>query len=552
MPITIDWLLNQPHKMYQCIAGHKGTHNSITGINIMDNPDTVPWLKKDELVLSTGYIFLSTQIYKSIIRDLHNQGCSGLGIKMNRYIDEIPTEMIEQANELGFPIFSIPFSSTMEEIVNLVYHEMFQSNLSNEKKWIVIYKDIMESALNKHDILDVLERMSHALDSPCFFTTSDLQLIDSYYENVEKDMSSFPLLMDGNYLFSELDRQQILTEIYDFSKPILEKNISYDNINYNYYLYPLIQENNINGFFICLCINQSISKDQHELIVNLKSIFDIFAIKEQKAIESQNLSYDSFYHRILSGTITLPDEIELECRRFGFEFERNLFCLVIQSLKYMELSVMQQRAFVNKIIAFMQACALKFEFELRHTIYNNDLVVFIQPNDNSEKMSSDWIREPSLYIEKKLATLELDCLFGYSRLNSGATSIYTSYVEAQRAISLGKKLHHEKISFLYYDDLIYHQLSSTLTTAQLYNSYYSCLKKIEDYDSQNNTCLLATLEIYINCNLNTSQAAKKLFIHRNTMIHRMEQIKELLPLDIKNPDHIYLIQTAFYAKKLLT
>lgn len=35
------------------------------------------------------------------------------------------------------------------------------------------------------------------------------------------------------------------------------------------------------------------------------------------------------------------------------------------------------------------------------------------------------------------------------------------------------------------------------------------------------------------------------------MNYRMEQIKELLPLDLKNVDHIYLIQTAFYAKKLL-
>lgn len=470
MSITIDWLLNQPHKMYQCVAGHKGTHNSITGINIMDNPDTVPWLKKNELVLST-------QIYKSIIRDLHNQGCSGLGIKMNRYIDEIPTEMIQQANELGFPIFSIPFSSTMEEIVNLVYHEMFQSNLSDEKKWIVIYKDIMESALNKHDILDVLERMSHALNLPCFFTTSDLQLVDSYHDNTQKDISTFPLLMDGNYLFSELDRQHLLTEAYNAAKPILEHNISYDNTNYNYYLYPLIQDNNINGFFICLCINQSISKEQHELIVNLKSIFDIFAMKNRESIESHNLSYDSFYQKILSGTITSPDEIELECKRFGFEFERNRFCLTIRSSKYLELSIMQQRALVNKIVACIQACASKFGFELHHTIYNNDLVVFIHPNESSEKMTSEWIREPALYIESNLAKLELDCLFGYSRLSSGAVSIYSSYVEAQRAISLGKKLNHEKISFLYYDDLIYHQLSSTLTTAQLYDSYNSCLKK---------------------------------------------------------------------------
>ena len=74
----------------------------------MDNPDTVPWLKKHELVLSTGYILTSTDIYKTIIQSLNNQGCSGLGIKIHRYMDSIPNEMIEQANALNFSYF-FPF-----------------------------------------------------------------------------------------------------------------------------------------------------------------------------------------------------------------------------------------------------------------------------------------------------------------------------------------------------------------------------------------------------------------------------------------------------------
>lgn len=103
----------------------------------MDNPDTVPWLKKHELVLSTGYILTSTDIYKTIIQSLNNQGCSGLGIKMHRYMDSIPNEMIEQANALNFPIFSIPFSSTMEEIVNLVYYQMFRDEMSESEQWMI-------------------------------------------------------------------------------------------------------------------------------------------------------------------------------------------------------------------------------------------------------------------------------------------------------------------------------------------------------------------------------------------------------------------------------
>ena len=152
MALTIQWLLEQSKddRQFICLAGNKGIQNPITGINIMDNPDTVPWLKNNELILSTGYIFTSTDLYKTIIQNLHDQGCSGLSIKVHRYMESIPKEMIEQANSLDFPIFSIPFSSTMEEIVNLVYYEMFRSEMSESGQWMLTYRTIMETALKYH------------------------------------------------------------------------------------------------------------------------------------------------------------------------------------------------------------------------------------------------------------------------------------------------------------------------------------------------------------------------------------------------------------------
>lgn len=550
MSLTIEWLLNQPQKGYQCVAGQAGIKNSITGINIMDNPDSVPWLKKDELVLSTGYLFSSTTIYKSIIRDLHRQGCSGLGIKMNRYIDQLPDEMINQANELGFPIFSIPFSSTMEEIVNLVYYEMFRNDLSKEEAWIIIYKDIMKSALEKQDISDVIEKMSDALKLPCFYTTANLQLIDCHYPSNSHE-NSLSFLKDSNYLFSDSDRQNIIMTPGNLKKPVIEHSVKYDNDLYNYYIYPLFWDNQINGFFVCLCVNKSISMYQHDMINNLKSIFDIFAIKNQKSSSVNAASHNTFYQRILSNSITSPDEIELECKHFGFDFSHKRVCLVIESPNYKNLSIVNQRTYLNKMDAIFQKFAAEHCFTFHYTVYDNELVIFIYPNENLDKLTSEVIRELSEYIEKDFVQLEAGCLFGYSRFNSGTHTIYSSFQEAQKSIKIGSKLSPEGSSFLYYDYLTYNILLSTMTTAQLYDYYASNLKPLEEYDERNNACLLYTLENYILCNLNISQTAKKLFIHRNTMIRRMEQIKELLPLDIKNPDHIYLIQTALYAKKLL-
>jgi purine catabolism regulator len=56
--------------------------------------------------------------------------------------------------------------------------------------------------------------------------------------------------------------------------------------------------------------------------------------------------------------------------------------------------------------------------------------------------------------------------------------------------------------------------------------------------------LLRTLEAYFECNGNLSQAAEMLFIHRNTLIYRMERIAEISGLDLDNTETRLAVQLA--------
>ena len=58
MELTLQWLLEESElaglKLLTC---KEHLSNAISGVNIMDNPDTVRWIKPGELVLTTGYVF---------------------------------------------------------------------------------------------------------------------------------------------------------------------------------------------------------------------------------------------------------------------------------------------------------------------------------------------------------------------------------------------------------------------------------------------------------------------------------------------------------------
>ncbi|MDQ0176073.1 PucR family transcriptional regulator [Bacillus chungangensis] len=116
------------------VAGKRGLNSSIRSVSIMDSPD-ISWLKRGDLLLTTGYIFKDdseTQI--KLIQDLAERDCAGLAIKVKRFLSTIPEPMIQEANRLGFPILEIPYERLLSDMLFAVTREILKSeSIFNEQ-----------------------------------------------------------------------------------------------------------------------------------------------------------------------------------------------------------------------------------------------------------------------------------------------------------------------------------------------------------------------------------------------------------------------------------
>ena len=67
---------------------------------------------------------------------------------------------------------------------------------------------------------------------------------------------------------------------------------------------------------------------------------------------------------------------------------------------------------------------------------------------------------------------------------------------------------------------------------------------LKKYDAEHKTEYYQTLKTYLSCQMNAVKAAKELFIHRSTFLYRMAHIKELVQIDLEEPDQLlYLLLT---------
>lgn len=89
----------------ELVAGAEGLDRPVAFYDMMEQPDIKPWLRKELLLITTGYAIRNDkEAVLTLIRDLNEAGASALAIK-TRFFDRFPQEALELADSLHFPLF---------------------------------------------------------------------------------------------------------------------------------------------------------------------------------------------------------------------------------------------------------------------------------------------------------------------------------------------------------------------------------------------------------------------------------------------------------------
>lgn len=62
------------------------------------------------------------------------------------------------------------------------------------------------------------------------------------------------------------------------------------------------------------------------------------------------------------------------------------------------------------------------------------------------------------------------------------------------------------------------------------------VRPLSDHDRERGGGLIRTLSVYFEAGANASEAADRLFLHRNSLLYRLERIHQLTGLNPKDPD----------------
>lgn len=131
-------------------------------------------------------------------------------------------------------------------------------------------------------------------------------------------------------------------------------------------------------------------------------------------------------------------------------------------------------------------------------------------------------------------------IIGCGRVIGGSYTVKDSAAHANTAIELALNLGKNE-GFYHIDKMLIYGMLFSLDekTIEYYmnGGYDGFIDVVRDKE------LLSTAEVLFKCHLNISEAARRLYLHRNTLLYRIEKIKNYTGLDIKKFEEAVIFRT---------
>ena len=215
----------------------------------------------------------------------------------------------------------------------------------------------------------------------------------------------------------------------------------------------------------------------------------------------------------------------------------------------------------KRVVMLVQANNVK-DFSIFEIIENmfpekgQDFIVGIDEENIAivKSIDDDLDVEDFSKLAKEISnTIETEAMakvnIGIGTAVSNVRDISRSYKEARSALEIGGIFDNEK-SIISYEDLgigrLIYQLPTTL--CELFLAEVFKKGTIEDLDQE----ILLTIQKFFENNLNVSETSRQLYVHRNTLVYRLDKIQKITGLDLRIFDQAIIFKVAMMVNKYLS
>lgn len=519
------------------IAGKQGIEREVNTVNMMDAPDIIDFLKKNELLVTTGF-HLKDDLNSllQLIKEMEKQGCAGLGIKTQRYLHQIPEAAIMLADELHLPLLELPIHTSLGDIVNKSLSYILDIRTNELHNAMLTHQQFTNHIMSGQGIHKILESLSSLIQLPVILLNHHLQpaINDTNDTSIYEKLES--LITSGQYFHFPKTTMSTFTLLNETREAITLFPV-YTHKHYSY-----------------LCIFGFISLSHRSTILTIKQATNVIAfelMKENALKQNTRRIQNEFFTNFINGSFSTNEEIISRGKEFGLLNDQRYVCAIgkIDDVEKM-LSFMQYQSQHELIYDTIESELHRFHQKIYFFTADHSYILLMQ-------LKGGWkdIEEPFISLLKKIQTkistlFQEDLSFGISNYAQQLIQVPISYKEANDALYYGNMSGKKQFIEIYQPKEV-PEILRMVPYEQLKKFYSDTFQGFANDPKKDHQVLLHTLSVYLETHCQLSETAKRLYVHRNTVIYRLEKCEEIIGRSLKEADETLRLRLAFRIKALI-
>lgn len=521
------------------IAGHEGKEREVYSVNMMDAPDIIYYLKPNELLVTTAY-HLKDKPHDllELIKNMGEQQCAGLAIKTKRFLEEIPQTALAYADKIGFPIIELPIDISLGEIVNQSLSYILDKRTNELLLALETHQKFTHHIMSGKGLASLLQNLSQMVKYPII-------LLDKYFRIIA---SSHP--------FSEVSAE--LRKLHSNGFRFFLPNTSYSCFSLlsnreTISIFPIYTHEKNSG---CLAIIGNIPFSNPSITLTIEQAANVisFELMKENALKQYTKKVrNEFFINFTEGSFQSKEEVAIKAKEFQIINDQSYICAIGKlDENKTTLSFTQSHKEIDTIFEFIEEESHLFFKSIHHFTKGNICILLFPAIESWTDLSTvilPFLQELQLKIKNRY---DRTVSFGISNLCQQFLDVQKGFKEALEALETGYLSGNRSFIQIYRRKNV-SELLQMIPIQDLKDFYDETLQKLADASINQNESemLLHTLFLFLENHCQISETAKKLYVHRNTVIYRLEKCEELIGKSLKDPDTTFRLRLAFHIKNLL-
>jgi PucR family transcriptional regulator, purine catabolism regulatory protein len=454
--------------------------------------------------------------------------------------DEVSHPAIAEANAYGLPILKLPGGSHIRSVEKAVVSLLVNRNGQLERRGTQIYRQLTEISSRNEGISELVSAIARLTGKSVIVQDKRLRIIYStvqpglvaHWDEIENNirkLNTLPVDLQDRHRVSQIAEPVIMQSI---SAPGLARLVA-----------PIITKD-IGRGYLSIIAPENDFDDIDTLVAEHGAAAVALEMAKAKAIsDTEKRLRGTFLDRLLIGDVSQQEAIR-QGERFEHDMTQVHVAIVLTWQGEKTPSTRRLETLVNGVVTAQRARALVWQREKESEILIFHATDPENPIDHTMRLATTLSSEVQQQYPNTAVAI------GLGQVARDISTWRNSYRDAAQALDLAIRLQTD--TPLYIGDLGVYQLILSLSDKEKLNEFKAqTLGKLEEYDMRQHAGLIETLEAFFTCHGNLSQTAESLFVHRNTLLYRMNRINQIAEIDLNRPETRLALHLALTIRRLM-